>query len=182
MKTRYILLALLLMWCRLPAQQMQQQNKSVLQYLVQKVLLPDREKGKLIVVPLRTEDIKHHIPGQEVQYWRILQKYFPDATRDSLQKIVIDAPWIGKVRKIKRIKLVFPELPTDQPQEISVAAIVKKYHYPPVCAVSNIVYSPDGNTCILHVSGYDYGTFTLEIKKDASGKWASHIMSTDWLT
>lgn len=181
MKTRILTLALLLPFNSFWGQSLEQEftDQGPVTYLLRKVLLSNKDSGALVLLPLCVENIKHFEPKQEVKYWSIMEKYFPGISRDSLQKMVAAGTWVNESIRLNGFTFFFPKVPDNASPDL--AALYKQYHYIPIYAISRIVYSKDGNTCIVYINGYQEGPFTVEIKKDASGKWASHTSTTDWL-
>lgn len=152
-------------------------QKELVSYLVRNVLLPDRDSGGVVLIRHHTRDIKHYKPDVEVRYWSIIEKYFPGLHRDTLRKKVECASWIDKRIEVPPFRIYFPEVKPDSKQ--SFTDLYRKYHEP-IFSVSNIVYSNDGTVCILYLAGFQAGAFTVEIRKNPAGKWASHQTTPDW--
>jgi hypothetical protein len=148
-------------------------------YLVKDVLLMNRDSGSVVLIPLKTEAIKHFLIDKEVKFWGILKNYFPNCSKKNLEAMVSNSQWLNKSISLKQYKVFFPT--RDEFNDTNQRALSKKYSYAQVYSVSNVVYSPDRQVCLMYITGYDEGAFTVELKKDIHGKWASHIITTDWI-
>lgn len=183
MKTKKILIALfLLSFGNILGQNSQpRSDEEVLKYLAKQVLALGQDRDSTIFISLCTDEIKYKYAGDlEVSYWKILKKYYPDATKESLRKMVSEAPEIDG-RNIKGSPtLIFPDSPLNKPSNLLL--LQKVVHYKPIYSISNLIYSKDGNTCIIYVKvNRNGGEFSIEIFKNPYGKWASHTTTTDWL-
>lgn len=154
-------------------------NQDPTSYLLRNVLLAYNDSGSLVLIPMKVDEIRHFVPGEQISFWLILEKHFPDISKDSLRKMAGEAPWINKAIALKKFNFYFPLIKGNEMYDFE--KLFKQYHYTQVYAISPIVFSKDGNTCIIHVTGYQSGAFTVEIKKDHSGNWKSHTITTDWL-
>jgi|688.fasta_scaffold181393_2 hypothetical protein len=148
-------------------------------YLIKKVLLMKSDTGSIIIIPLKTKEIRHYNTKNEVKFWNILEKYFSGMSKENLSTMVSEAPWLNKSIALKGFNIYFPSI---KPNEIlNLRDLSKQYGYSPIFSISNIIYTKDRNTCIIYVSSLDDGSFTVEIKKDINGKWASHTKTSEWL-
>jgi hypothetical protein len=153
------------------------EEKDVIAYLIREVFLYKLDSARIGFVPLATENIKSDKPETESKYWPLLQSYFPNTPKDSLKKMVDASPWIDTAIKVLPHRIFFPTAQDytkyDYPQ------LYKRYGSRPIFSISNIIYVKKNTVCIVYISAYGDGAFAVEIKKDKTGKWASHEVYTD---
>lgn len=151
-------------------------------YFIRKVLLRFQTKGSIVLIPMDTKDIKMVTADteRERQFWHILGKTFPETAKDSLHKIVANAPWLNKNIRLKDFTIHFPKLSSNNESE-EYRAITKKFHYVPVYYVSNPVYSKDKNTFIVYIYSPESGAMTIVIKKNAKGVWYTDTAISEYL-
>ncbi len=177
---RTIILVFLISCANCVAQTKEPYNlKDPIVYLIKNVLLANKDSGSVVLLPLDAKDIKHFLPGQQVKYWGIVGNYFPTIPKDALEQKVTDMPWINQSIFVKGFTIHYPNLKVGE--VLNLGNLYKEYNYTPIYRISHPIYSKDLTTCIIYVVGYQEGAFTVEIKKDVSQKWTSHIMTTDWL-
>lgn len=180
MKSKYLIVVSIFLCLAVQAKSKSYGDESALKYLVKEVLLSGNAKGGIILLALPTTDIRDNTkPNGDVQYWSILQKYYPGVSKESLKKMVSEATPIktGKIRGMPNVEIL--KSPRSKPLDYK--AIEKKYQFLPICRISNLMYSKDGKTCIVFLDFYETSGFTVEIKQNASGRWISHVVTTDWM-
>jgi hypothetical protein len=152
-------------------------DESSLSYLIKTVILSNRDSGGLVILHLPVNELNNSSSGDTIRYWTILNKYYPGLSKLELRKMVNEAPHFSANATGGKFNLFF--LNKDESQVPNFTSLEKKYHYYPICRITNLVYSKDGNTCIAYVHIYQTGTFSVEIKKGNSGKWEWHNVTTD---
>ena len=84
-------------------------------YLIKKVLLMKSDTGSIIIIPLKTKEIRHYNTKNEVKFWNILEKYFSGMSKENLSTMVSEAPWLNKSIALKGFNIYFPSI---KPNEI----------------------------------------------------------------
>jgi hypothetical protein len=153
-------------------------TKGAVAYLVKNVLLRFRDTGAVVLVRHSVSDIKHPVRNLEVQYWNILKKYFPGVSKDSLYRKVESAPWIDTTVKVSGFRIFYPRIKAGD--KFDYRQLFREFDAP-VYSISNPMFSNDNTVCVFYLGGFEAGGFTVEIKKDTCGKWASFTTTTDWL-
>jgi hypothetical protein len=179
MKISLIILLSFLQVIHCNGQEQLPKEKDAIAYLIRTALLSNRDSGGIVLVPLATENIKNVEPQTESKYWPLLQSYFPNTLKDSLKKMVASSPWIDPNIKVPPYRIFFP--PIEEYTKYDLYELFIRYRYEPVFSISNIIYAKNNTVCIVYVTGYQQGAFAVEIKKDKTGKWASHEVYTDIL-
>ena len=180
MKLKYLLIFSILLNLNSQAQTENKDNLNVMQYFMKEVMLSEDAKQRIILIPLASKDIKFFVStdnNREIRYWSVLNKYYPNLSKDSLKKMVDESEEIGKFMISDFPNLIY--LTNNSTNTIKY--IKEKYNYSPIIYISNFLYSKDRKTCIFYVHEYNEAGYTVEIKQDSTGKWSSCITTGDWI-
>ncbi|MFZ4104115.1 MAG: hypothetical protein ACOYKI_05225 [Sediminibacterium sp.] len=179
MKFKYLFILSILLNLNSQAQTNIKDNESVLQYLMEKVLLSEDAKKRIIIIPLATEDIKNfiHNDNREIKYWSVLNKYYPTLSKDSLKKMIDEAVDLEKFMLRDFPNLVY----ITNKSNYTIKNINEKYNNAPIIFISNFIYSNDKKACIFYVHEYNEAGYTVEIKQDNTGKWNICEITGDWI-
>ena len=111
-------------------------------------------------------------------YFTIAEKYYPKITRDSLIKIIDQGKVIDQDPKIEGYNIkVLKDIGDKYDVYKNSHTIPYTYHV----FISPTLFSPDGNTCILFAYIPEENGFTVEISKNAAGKWGSDKVTVHWI-
>ncbi len=111
-------------------------------------------------------------------YFTIAEKYYPKITRDSLIKIIDQGKVIDQDPKIEGYNIKVLE---DKGDKYDVYKNSHTIPYTYHVFISPTLFSPDGNTCILFAYIPEENGFTVEISKNAAGKWGSDKVTIHWI-
>lgn len=183
MKLSTLTLALLLIVGSGHTQQQKGTNKELTQFLIRQVIVSGADSGNLVLMKLASANIKHDLPEEKVYYWDILSHYYNSIPKDTLQKMVDRAEWLDTSVKVPGFQIQFTGNIAGTAE--NAAALAKQMANTKkgtwIFSVSNPVYAPDGNSCVLFVVGYQFGAYTVEIFKYPVGKWGYKKVYGEWL-
>lgn len=148
-------------------------------YLIENIFFESKDTGSIIILPLETERIKHYLAGNEIQYWDILKKYYPKTEKSKLIRIINKSEWINENIILDKKKIFFPKINVNQSTDFY--SLSKMYYYSPIYIISKPIYSETKDVCIFYVNVFQGETYTIEIQKNNSGEWKSHIITLDWI-
>ncbi|MBU3743975.1 MAG: hypothetical protein FGM61_05410 [Sediminibacterium sp.] len=111
-------------------------------------------------------------------YFKIAEKYYPRITRDSLIKIIDQGKVIDQDPLIEGYTI---NVLNDYGGKYDVYKNSNSNPYKPHIFISPILFSPNGNSCILFAYIPEENGFTVEMIKNSAGKWASHKVTIHWI-
>lgn len=171
MKIKFFLLITIFVFSNVEAQFTKTDEEKILEFLIKEKVISANSNNRIILFPFTIGDIqKNELKNTDEMYWSIIQKYYPEISKDSLKIIVAKAPCLKK------------NITSGLPNVIFFEKIVRKKNYVAfdnktnseyIYGISNFIYSKDRKNCILYIYYYGYSGIIVEINRDELGIWNS---------
>jgi hypothetical protein len=183
MKLSTLTLLLLLIAGSGHTQQQKTTNKELTKFLIRQVILTGADSGTLVLMKLPSVTINQYNSENKLYYWDIVSKYHTGMSKEALDTMVDRSLWVDTSVEVPGFRIQFKGnlAGTYENGGFLAKKMANTKEQTFIISVSNPIFSPDGDSCVLFVVGYQLGAYTVEIFKDPIGKWGYKKVYGEWL-